>query len=37
MKVLFYFGGVVDKSFNKLDLPVDYPAMSPIAACGCET
>jgi tetratricopeptide (TPR) repeat protein len=28
MKVLFYFGGVVDTSFNKLDLPVDYPAMS---------
>jgi len=28
LKVLFYFGGVVDKSFNKLDLPVDYPAMS---------
>lgn len=28
MKVLFYFGGLVDNSFNKLDLPVDYPAMS---------
>jgi len=28
MKVLFYFGGLVDKSFNKLALPVDYPAMS---------
>jgi tetratricopeptide (TPR) repeat protein len=28
IKVLFYFGGLVDKSFNRLDLPVDYPAMS---------
>lgn len=28
LKVLLYFGGLVDKSFNKLDLPVDYPAMS---------
>ena len=28
MKVLFYFGAQVDKSFNKLDMPPDYPAMS---------
>jgi tetratricopeptide (TPR) repeat protein len=28
MKVLFYFGSLVDKSFNKLDIPPDYPAMS---------
>jgi hypothetical protein len=28
MKVLFYYGGLSDKSFNKLDLPIDYPAMS---------
>jgi tetratricopeptide (TPR) repeat protein len=28
MKVLSYYGGVVDKSFNKLGLPVDHPAMS---------
>jgi hypothetical protein len=28
MKALFYFGGLVDKSFNRLDLPVDYPAIS---------
>ena len=28
MKALIYFGGLVDKSFNRLDLPVDYPAMS---------
>lgn len=28
MNVLFYYGGLVDKSFNKLDLPVDFPAMS---------
>jgi tetratricopeptide (TPR) repeat protein len=28
MKVLFYFGSLVDKSFNKLDIPPDYPAIS---------
>lgn len=28
MKVLFYFGSLVDKSFNKLDTPPDYPAIS---------
>lgn len=28
LKVLFYFGGLVDKNFNRLDLPIDYPAMS---------
>jgi len=28
MKVLFYFGSLADKSFNKLDIPPDYPAMS---------
>lgn len=28
LKVLFYFGGLVDKTFNRLDLPIDYPAMS---------
>jgi tetratricopeptide (TPR) repeat protein len=28
MKVLFYFGSLVDKSFNKLDLPPDFPAIS---------
>jgi tetratricopeptide (TPR) repeat protein len=30
MRSLFYFGGLVDSSFNKLDLPVDYPAMSRV-------
>lgn len=28
LKVLMYYGGLVDKSFNKLELPIDYPAMS---------
>lgn len=28
MKVLFYFGTLVDKTQNKLDIPPDYPAMS---------
>ena len=28
MKVLFYFGALVDKSLNKLAIPPDYPAMS---------
>jgi len=28
MKVLFYYGSLVDKSFNKLDTPPDYPAIS---------
>jgi len=28
MKVLFYFGSLVDKSFNKLDIPPDYKAIS---------
>jgi hypothetical protein len=28
LKVLFYFGSLVDKSFNKLDIPPDYPAIS---------
>jgi tetratricopeptide (TPR) repeat protein len=28
MKVMFYFGSLVDKSFNKLDIPPDYPAIS---------
>lgn len=28
MKVLFYFGSLVDRSMNKVNTPVDYPAMS---------
>ncbi len=28
MKVLFYFGSLADKSFNKLNIPTDYPAIS---------
>lgn len=28
MKVLFYFGSLADKSFNKLDIPPDYQAIS---------
>ncbi len=28
LKVLFYYGGAVDKADNRLQLPVDYPAMS---------
>ena len=28
IKVLFYFGSLVDKSFNKVDTPPDYPAIS---------
>jgi len=27
-KVLFYYGSLVDKSFNKLDTPPDFPAIS---------
>lgn len=30
LKVLVYFGTLVDKSLNKLDLPPDYPAMSRV-------
>lgn len=28
MKVLFYFGSLSDRTFNKVNMPVDYPAMS---------
>jgi hypothetical protein len=28
LKVLFYYGGLVEKAENKLEIPADYPAMS---------
>jgi hypothetical protein len=28
LKVLFYYGGLVEKAENKLEVPADYPAMS---------
>lgn len=28
LKVLFYYGGLVEKAENKLQIPADYPAMS---------
>lgn len=30
MKVLMYYGSLVEKNANKIDVPVDYPAMSRI-------
>ncbi|WP_236025859.1 hypothetical protein [Geomonas azotofigens] len=28
LKVLMYYGGLVDKASNELEMPIDYPAMS---------
>lgn len=30
MKVLMYYGSLVEKNANKIDIPVDYPAMSRV-------